>query len=750
MKRMRLLVTGAVQGVGFRPFIYRLARRHRLCGYVANTSIGVDIDVQGDEKDLAEFQQEIILQKPERSSIDSLQITEAELTNYQSFVIQNSQSASETALALLPDTGICPKCLSEFDDPSNRRYRYPFIHCMTCGPRFSLFLRMPFDRKNTSMVDFPMCSECQNEYDNPDNRRFYSQTTCCPVCGPKLILFDAQKNQIAQDLPAIDAAIDALCQGKIVAMKNTGGYLLLADATNERTIKRLRAAKRRERKPFALLMNDLSQARESAIVSPAAEAVLISPASPIVLLPKLTNSEIVPSVSFETPYLGVMLAHHALQHMIMRGVRRPLAATSGNVSNHPICIAEEAAFSDLSGIADLFLTHNRRIIHRLDDSVVHMIMDRPMIIRRARGYIPHAFSLKNEIECTLAAGSQMKNTFAIAKGKHIYISQHIGDLDSSENCEAYERELESFKALLQISPASGVGDLHPDYYSSIYLSRQPIKRSSIQHHKAHIFSCMIDKEASGPLLGISWDGTGFGEDETIWGGEAFLIGQEQKIQHLATLLAFPLPGSEKAVHEPRRAAFGLIHAMDSPLVFDEWLRNAFSSEERRILFKTLKNKTHAPLCTSMGRLFDAVSALLDCCLINNFEGQAAMALEALAIRARKCPEYLLPIDKNQHPWIIDWRKMVPEIMADKIKGIPVEEIALGFHRALAKCIVSLAHDSGMKKIILTGGVMQNKLLLEDAIRQLREAGLIPLWHEHLPPNDGGIAAGQICSEFLCV
>ena len=745
MMRLRLLVTGAVQGVGFRPFIYRLACHYHLCGSVANTSIGVDIDVQGDDENLANFQKSIILQKPERAAIESVQVTQIPTSDCQEFVIKPSVSTSDTALALLPDTAICPQCLHELTDPNNRRYGYPFIHCMTCGPRFSLFLRMPFDRKNTSMVDFPMCDECQKEYDDPNNRRFYSQTTCCPTCGPKLSLFDAKKNKIADDRPAIQGAIQAIRQGQIVAMKNTGGYLLLTDATNERAVQRLRCVKRRPKKPFALLMANLSQARRSVDISPAAESVLTSPATPIVLLPRATTCEIVPDVFFETPYLGVMLAHNALQHLIIQGVDRPLVATSGNITGQPICITEEAAFSELSGIADVFLTHNRRIIHRLDDSVVHIIHDQPMLIRRARGYIPFALPSKKEMKCTLATGGEMKNSFAIGKGKQIYISQHMGDLNSCESSQAYDHEVDSFESLLQISLSAGVGDLHPDYYTSRYLAKRPIPQKSVQHHLAHIFSCMLDRQISGPLLGISWDGTGFGENGTIWGGEAFLVGEKR--ERFATMLPFRLPGGEKAVREPRRSAMGLLYTMDFPVLFEPWIQDTFSKEERHFIFQALQNGINAPFCSSMGRLFDAVSALLGCCTVNDFEGQAAMALEALAIKAAKSPIYPLSFIQKENIWMMDWRDMISQIMSDKIKGVPLEEIALGFHRALSRSIVSLAQTSSMKKVVLTGGVMQNKLLLENTIHLLEAAGLTPFWHDHLPPNDGGLAAGQIA---LCV
>ena len=408
-KRLIITLSGCVQGVGFRPFVYHLARQHGLVGHVKNTSIGINIDVQGETCALADFQRNLAEKKPNRAWISEMKVEEDALCNAECFEIIPSVSQEKTDLALLPDTAICSDCLQELFDPKNRRHRYPFLHCMTCGPRFSLFLRMPFDRQNTTMIDFPMCRQCQNEYDNPLDRRFYSQTNCCPACGPELKLLDRQQNLLSHKQQAIDAAVDLLKQGKIVALKNTGGFLLLADATNQAAVDRLRILKKRKKKPFAVLMPTLSEAKQIATIDQVAEELLTSAGAPIVLLEK--KNTLPPSIAFDSPYYGIMLAHNPLQHLLLDTFKRPLVATSGNISGKPICIEEKEAFHQLGAVADGFLVHNRRIMHRLDDSIVQIIGHRPTVIRRARGYIPYAVELPQHFyssQCIFGAGGHLK------------------------------------------------------------------------------------------------------------------------------------------------------------------------------------------------------------------------------------------------------------------------------------------------------------------------------------------------------
>ena len=756
MKRVLITVFGSVQGVGFRPFVFRLATRLSLVGDIKNTNNGVRIDIQGGVNSLERFQNDLVATKPERAQISEIVVEEAPLRAVSLFEIAPSESLADTALALLPDTSICSQCLQELFDSSNRRYHYPFLHCMTCGPRFTLFLRMPYDRDNTTMIDFTMCEECQSEYGDPENRRFYSQTNCCPQCGPKLSLLSKNQELLADHEGAIDTAVALLHAGNIVAVKNTGGYLLLVDATNEEAVKRLRTLKKRPKKPFALLMPDMESIKSVAHVESVAEEVLTSPAAPIVLLSKRGETSILaPSVAPDNPYYGVMLPHNALQLLLLLALKRPLIATSGNLSDAPLCITEEEAFTRLSPVADAFLVHNRRIKNRLDDSIVQIIHNSPMILRRARGYIPYALSLPPNIapspSCLLAVGGHLKNTFAWYHNQKIYSSQHIGDLDSTVACRVYEQEVKNWEGLLNLTPEEGVSDQHPDYYSGNYLEKRKLPSDAIQHHKAHVWSGMADQQLSVPLLAFAWDGTGFGEDQTIWGGEAFLVTKEG-MQRFATLFPFRLPGGEKAVREPRRSALGALHALfgsSLPPSFETWRRSVFTGEELSILSVALTKGVGAPVCTSMGRLFDVVSALLDCCLISQFEGDAALSLEALARGAQGSSRtYTLPLVQERSLYVLDWRPLLEEMFEDKVTGIPISRIALGFHGALVRGIVDLAKCAQQENVLLTGGVMQNKLLAEQAITALKNAGFTPIWHHRIPPNDGGIAVGQIFGKLF--
>lgn len=728
--RVQIAIHGSVQGVGFRPFIYRLAHQHHLVGCISNTCTGVKIDVQGDRESISKFQGDIIRHKPERATIRELIETGAPLSDFTTFSIAASENASDKALALLPDTAMCSECLSELFDPNNRRYRYPFLHCISCGPRFSLFLQMPFDRHHTTMTEFQMCRQCQDEYANPENRRFYSQTNCCPSCGPKL------------QLNTMETAAEALQQGKIIAMKNTGGYLLLADATNEDAVQRLRLRKRRQGKPFALLMPSLIAVDEIADLGPLEKSLLISAAAPIVLLKKKNGGTIAHSVAHESPYYGVMLAHNAMQHLLMHHFAKPLVATSGNISGKPLCITENEAFETLSSVADLFVVHNRKINHRLDDSIVHVIGGQPVVMRKARGYTPSAIEMPSS-QTLFAAGSQMKNSFAFLQQGHIYMSQYIGDLETVDTCRAYEEEVHSWETLLGIQGAEGVGDKHPDYYSTQYVFKKNSSSSQIQHHQAHVFAGMIDNKLTTPFFSIVWDGTGWGDDATVWGGEAFYV-REEGVERVASLYPFMLPGGEKAVREPRRCMLGLYHAL-----FGEGYKGeAFTEEERINLSIALQRKINAPLCSSIGRLFDGVSSILGLCQISDYEGQAALLLESAAYRAEgNLLHYEMPLANEKNLFLLDWRPMIKQIFEDKMGGIPVADIAMAFHEALARATVVLAKIADREAVLLTGGVMQNKLLVEKAIGHLREAGFKPYIHCDIPPNDGGIAVGQLIGKL---
>lgn len=756
LQRILITIHGCIQGVGFRPFIYRLALQHKLVGSIRNTCTGVKIDVQGAKEAISKFQQEIVRQKPERATIAEFILRQTSHCDFTSFQIMTSESDSDKALALMPDTAMCIECLQELFDPKNRRYQYPFLHCISCGPRFSLFLRMPFDRDHTTMTEFCMCEDCKDEYTNPENRRFYSQTNCCPKCGPQLKLVGTKADEIASEADALDTAVWYLQQGKILAMKNTGGYLLLADATNEEVVQQLRLKKHRQSKPFAILMPNLLGVENIAHLDYIEKNILTSAAAPIVLLRKKPgNHDIAFSVAHESPYYGVMLPHNALQHLLIRRFAKPLVATSGNISGKPLCITEQEAFEELSAIADLFLIHNREIKHRLDDSIVHVIAGHSVVMRKARGYIPFAIpvpeSLKIENSQSLfAAGSQMKNSFAFLKQDHIYMSQYIGNLDSFDGCRAYDREVNNWETLLGLQNIEGVCDKHPDYYSSEYLRKRSISSEGIQHHKAHVWAAMVDNKLSPPFFSLAWDGTGWGDDEVIWGAEAFLT-TEKGINRVASLYPFSLPGGEKAIREPRRTMLGLFYAMFGNEIlppYDAWLHKSFTKEELAILAVAFKKKINMPICSSMGRLFDAVSALLGFCMVSDFEGQAALLLETAAYQAAaKGITYAMPLVKEKELFLLDWRPMIKQIFKDKIQGVLLADIAMAFHETLARGIVELAEIAGKETVLLTGGVMQNKLLVEKGVSYLKAAGFKPYIHRDIPPNDGGIAVGQLIGKL---
>lgn len=758
MERLIVTILGCVQGVGFRPFVYRLAHHYKLNGGISNTTSGVMIDIQGEEKALAHFQEDLLHAKPKGATISQITVVKASLHETSCFEIKTSLCETDTALALLPDTAICQQCQQELLDPHNRRFHYPFLHCIACGPRFSLFLSMPFDRGNTTMTDFSMCQECKKEYANPQDRRFYSQTNCCPQCGPQLQLLNSKGQLLAGKQEAISTAIALLQEGRIIAVKNTGGYQLLVDATNDSAVRRLRTLKHRISKPFALLMPSLEHIHQIAQACQIAQQVLTSPAAPIVLIKKRDNTDcdVSQSVSCNSPYYGVMLPHNALQHLLLNALNRPIVATSGNISGNPLCITEEEALLQLHMVVDAFLVHNRQIRHRLDDSIVHIIANRPMLIRRARGYIPYAIDIpeglgEHSSKPLFAAGSQQKSSFAFTKKNKIYTSQHIGDLELAQTCRAYDQEVEKWERLLAMKPAEAIGDKHPAFYTNHYLERRQMQTTVIQHHKAHVWSCMIDNQLRPPFFSIAWDGTGWGDNGTIWGGEAFVVTNDG-MQRLSSLYPFRLPGNEKAVLEPRRTGLGMLHAICNEKLFQSCkprLDEMFNQEELRILLNALNKETHSPICSSMGRLFDGVSALLDCCTISYFEGQAALMLEAIAHTTQKeSIDYRITLLHEQNLWLMDWRPMLMQILEDKRLAVPVAEIAFAFHKALAQSIVELAHIANQEKVLLTGGVMQNKLLAEKAIAELKKAGFLPYWHTNIPPNDGGIAVGQLVGKLV--
>jgi hydrogenase maturation protein HypF len=820
--RLKLTVRGAVQGVGFRPFVFRLATGLGLSGWVNNSPQGVFIEVEGPGAELEKFLLRLETEKPPRSFIQSLEASWLDPAGYTAFEIRPSETSGSKTALVLPDIATCPDCLREIFDPKNRRYRYPFTNCTNCGPRFSIIESLPYDRANTSMKKFTMCPQCQAEYNDPHDRRFHAQPNACPVCGPHLELWEGSRVCENAESPrshergydALLAAAQAIREGKIVAAKGLGGFHLMADARNDKTVQLLRERKQREEKPFALMFPSLKSVKAECEVSPLEERLLHSPEAPIVLLRQRSvgameswsagkRNDCHPntpplhhSISFcvapNNPYLGVMLPYTPLHHLLLAELGFPVVATSGNLSDEPICTDEHEALERLGGIADVFLAHNRPIVRHVDDSIVRVMLDRELVLRRARGFAPLPIQINTPLpSCghplpagrgegrgegsVLAVGAHLKNAVALSVGNQVFISQHIGDLETEQAHSAFRRVIADFEKLYEVRPQIIAADLHPDYLSTKFaLERRPPARHEsenvsdqravpeagapivmqVQHHIAHVLSCMVENEIAPPVLGVSWDGTGYGLDGTVWGGEFFLVTNES-IERIAHLRPFRLPGGDKAVKEPRRTALGLLHEISGDAIFER--KNAapvaaFSAPELATLKTMLAKKLNAPVTTSMGRLFDAVASLINLRQQIRFEGQAAMELEFALDGVETDEVYPFPIaargdarptGTSNSEIILDWSPMIKAILSDEKNGISTANISAKFHNALAESIVGVAKRAGQERVVLSGGCFQNRYLTERAVRRLQAEGFRPYWHQRVPPNDGGIALGQV-------
>jgi hydrogenase maturation protein HypF len=749
---LHLAIQGAVQGVGFRPFVYRLANEIGLVGWVSNSTEGVFIEVEGTQQQLETFLLRLKTENPPRSQIQSLKTSWLQPKGFNRFEIRASTEGKKTAV-VLPDLVTCSDCLRDIFDPRNRRYRYPFTNCTNCGPRYTIIEALPYDRASTTMKAFWMCPECEREYKNPCDRRFHAQPNACPQCGPHLELWDDTGKILNRNNRAISATAAAIRQGKIVAIKSLGGFHLIVDASNKEAIKLLRQRKRRPDKPLALMYPNLKLIKEHCQVSELEAKLLQSPEAPIVLLRRKETDFDNCSIAPGNPYLGIMLPYTPLHHLLMAELRCAIVATSGNLANEPICTDESEALERLQGIADLFLVHNRPIARPVDDSIARVVMGQKTILRRARGYapLPILLKIKNLHPPILAVGAHLKNTIALAIDERVFLSQHIGDLETPQAVDAFTKVIASFQQLYALEPEIIACDRHPDYISSQYAQNCGKKVISVQHHHAHVLACMAENQIlNETVLGIAWDGTGYGLDGTIWGSEFFLVTPQQKdrFQRVAHLRPFPLPGGDRAIKEPKKAALGLLYELFGDRLFSEktlqfWLK-AFSNKELTILSKTLSNKINTPLTSSMGRLFDGIAAITNLCQIASFEGQAAMQLEFLCDRVSTEESYPLLIQTHE----IDWRAMLVAILDELINDVPVKIISAKFHNTLIDEIAQIAQQIEVEKIVLTGGCFQNKYLAEKAIAKLRQAGFHPYYHRLVPPNDGGIALGQAIAAIL--
>jgi hydrogenase maturation protein HypF len=750
-ERLKLTVRGAVQGVGFRPFVCRLATELKVAGWVNNTPQGVLIEAEGPHVKLEKFLRRLEADKPARSSIQSLESTWLQAAGYKEFEIRESETVGNKSATVLPDLATCPDCLRELFDPANRRHRYPFTNCTNCGPRFSIIEALPYDRANTVMKKFTMCPRCQAEYDDPSDRRFHAQPNACPVCGPRLSLLNPSGECIFAVDEALLAAAQAIRGGLIVAVKGMGGFHLLADARSEDAVLLLRARKRREGKPFALMFPDLKELKKTCTVSPQEERWLLSPEAPVVLLERIfqSTSLIAAAVAPGNPNLGVMLPANPLHHLLMAELGFPVVATSGNLNNEPICVDEAEALERLRDITDWFLVHDRPVVRPVDDSILRVVFGSEMILRRARGFAPMPVPMPSagrDGGNVLAVGAHMKNTVALAVGENVFISQHIGDLETEPASRAFRRAIADLQSLYEAQPEIVATDLHPDYLST-RVAEQIAAPShvGVQHHVAHVLSCIAENEVPLPALGVAWDGTGWGTDGTIWGGEFFGVAKGE-VRRVAHLRPFPLPGSHAAVREPRRAALGLLYEMSGPDVIDRTdlpTVTAFSASERTLLPVMFKRKLNSPLTSSIGRLFDAVASLLDLRQKMEFEGQAAMELEFVIRDGVHAGVYDLPLVQRRDGLILNWAPAIEELLADRNRGVATATIAGRFHNALVEALVAVARRIGETRVVISGGCFQNRYLLERTVTRLREEKFQPYWHRRVPTNDGGIALGQV-------
>ncbi len=774
VQRQRMLIQGMVQGVGFRPFLYGLALRLGLVGFVFNDSQGVTIEIEGTAEALANFQRALREEMPPLARIDSVVSELINLRHEQAFRIAQSQ-ASETRRALIsPDTATCDDCVREVCDPTDRRYHYPFLNCTNCGPRFTIVQDVPYDRVKTTMSAFPMCPTCQAEYDDPANRRFHAQPNACPRCGPQVALHDwhdapsARETSGVEERDPICATARKLAGGNILAVKGLGGYHLACDALNAEAVQRLRQRKHREAKPFALLVPGLETARALCEVSEAEAALLQSRRRPIVLLSRLPGDLVAPEVAPGSDTLGVMLAYTPLHHMLLRafaeavGPARPavLVMTSGNLSDEPIAYRDEEARERLRPIAEGMLTHNRAIHMRCDDSVTRVSAGGEQILRRARGYAPEPLPLAFDLPLNLlACGGHLKNTFCLGKERHAFVSHHIGDLENVETLTAFREGIAHFQRLFAIEPVGVAYDLHPEYLATKYAQESEIAHKiGVQHHHAHIASVLAEHGLSGPVIGVAADGTGFGTDGAVWGCE-ILRADLRGFERLAHLAYVPLPGGEQAIRQPwRMAANYLAQAYGGDAFLD--LEIPFTRQLERATWHVLAQMSvrglNSPPTSSLGRLFDAVAALLGVRHEVVYEGQAALELEVLAQTARVAggPVERYPFGVGEGtPALLDVQPMIRAIVADIQQHVPAQEIALRFHWTVAELLAAACQrareGTGLNDVALSGGVFQNRLLLERLLERLEKMAFTVWINQRVPPNDGGLSLGQLAVAAAC-
>jgi len=741
----RLEINGIVQGVGFRPFIYQLANHHGLKGQVANTAAGVSLVLEGSEKDIRRFIDDLPDKKPPLAHIVEVSETPEAVKGFSAFSIVKSRDSATRATLISPDVMVCDDCLAEMRDPADRRFGYPFINCTNCGPRYTIIDDIPYDRAKTSMQHFRMCPRCQAEYEAPDNRRFHAQPNACPVCGPRVTLCDADGKAVDTDDPIAETA-DRLRQGRIVAVKGLGGFHLAVDATQEDAVARLRRRKHREEKPLALMCSRLDRIREIARFGDEEERLLVSIQRPIVLLEKREHTSIAESVSPCNRYFGIMLPYTPVHHLLLDAGFAALVMTSANLSEEPIAIDNAEAFRRLGAIADDFLVHDRDILLRSDDSIVRYSAGHMRPIRRSRGYVPVPVFLKDDMPPILACGAELKNTVCLTRGRQAFVSQHIGDLENRATDDFFRLTVDHLRCILDIDPQIVACDLHPDYMSTRYARElEGIPRVDVQHHHAHIAACMAENKADGPVIGLSFDGTGLGTDGTVWGGEV-LVADYHTFTRAAHLAPVPMPGSATAIKEPWRMAVSHLRAAfgeEAGLLPLPFLRSV-GKQRMAIMMAMMEKQINSPLTSSLGRLFDAVAAIIGLRGQVAFEGQAAMELEMI-LDAAESGSYDFSWEGDSTCRIAT-TPIIQAVVRDVEKGVSPNAISARFHNTLILLFDQLCRHlrttTGIDRVALSGGVFQNNRLLAGLTAALETSGFELLTHRLVPTNDGGLSLGQ--------
>ncbi|WP_375772540.1 carbamoyltransferase HypF [Archangium gephyra] len=746
MVRRAITVHGVVQGVGFRPFVHAAATARGLAGWVRNRTDGVRIEVEGPEPAVEAFVRALSREAPPAARLNRVEVSEVPPRDERAFHILASDPEAPPRPSVPADLATCPECLAEVASAGERRFRYPFTNCTRCGPRWTLLESLPYDRPRTSMKGFTLCADCEAEYRDVRDRRFHAQPIACPACGPRVSLLAPDGSRLGEDEAALRGAVETVREGGVLALRGLGGFHLLVDATSPEAVTRLRQHKCRPEKPFAVMFPSLQALRSVCEVSPEEAAVLTSASAPILLLrgraPGGAEVSVAEAVAPGNPWLGALLPYTPLHALLLDAVGRPLVCTSGNLSDEPLCIDTEEALARLHEVADRFLVHDRPIVRPVDDSVARMTPEGLQVLRRARGYAPLPLALPGA-PCLLGLGGQLKSTVAVCVGEQVVVSQHLGDLGSLEGARLLERTAEDLLRLLEARPVALACDLHPDYASTRLAERLsgewgvPLVR--VQHHHAHVAACMAEHGLSGPVLGLAWDGAGLGTDGTLWGGEALVV-EGAGFRRVAHLRPFSLPGGERALREPRRAALGLLHEVEGAGAAAH-LRETFAAQEARVLVTMLERGLQSPRTTSMGRLFDAVAALSGLRARAGFEGQAAMALEYAAGDGEAEP-YPLPLREGV-PAVADWEPLVRALLSDRERGVPPPLMAARFHTALAVLAESIAVRVGLPRVVLSGGCFQNLRLLRDVQTRLRARGFEVFSPRQYPPNDGGLSLGQV-------